>query len=152
MLFRSAVVLGAVAQARIKVGRSPFKRKYSLTPQYRSLSLTDDGSIIVGNKIYQRDIVIRVSGKVSKRKQLQAKKLYGTTDKLGTSEVANVCGGGPEMLFVGTGKRMKKELTADAEGYLRRRAIEYRVLPTKRAIEAYNKSTRRKAAVLQVAD
>jgi len=145
-----AVVLGAIALARMHVGRSPFKKKYTLAPRYRKLACSDDG-LVVGNRVYRRDICIRVSGKVAKRKRVQAKKLYGTTDKIGTSEVARVCRGGPEVLFVGTGKRGKKELTGEAEGYLRRRAIEYHTMPTTEAIEAYNKSRRRKAALLQVA-
>lgn len=144
-----AVVLGAVALARMSIGRSPFKKRFAAVPQYRPLTLTGDGEIAVGRTVYGQDIVIRVNGSVRKRKKRHIKQLYGTTHRIGTEEVARVCKGGPEVLFVGTGKSAKKELTGEAMHYLERRAIECHMMATAEAVDSYNDSQRRKAAILE---
>ena len=59
-----AVVLGAVALARKRVGRSPFKRRYRVGPTYPEIVRFSFGEIVVGEKAYDRDIYITVSGKV----------------------------------------------------------------------------------------
>lgn len=144
-----AVVLGAVAQARMLVGRSPFKKKYASTPEYAAVKVTSGGEIAVGGKVSHSDVIIRVSGKVRPRQQEHVKELYGTSHRIGTEEVAGVCLGGPEVLFIGTGKSARRELTAEAANYLRRRAMEVHVLPTARAVEMYNRCARRKSALLE---
>ena len=144
-----AVVLGAVAEARMLVGRSPFKKKYASTPEYATVKVTSRGEISVSGKVSPGDAIIRVSGKVRPREQEHVRELYGTSHRIGTEEVAGVCKGGPEVLFVGTGRSARRELTAEAASYLRRRAIEVHVLPTGRAVEMYNRCARRKAALLE---
>jgi glucokinase len=145
-----AVVLGAVALARMHIGRSPFKKRFAAAAEYQPVELTADGEIAVGRTAYGQDIVIRVNGNVRKRKKRHIKQLYGTTHCIGTEEVARVCKGGPEVLFVGTGKSAKKELTGEATHYLERRAIECHVMSTAEAVDSYNDSQRRKAAILEV--
>ena len=145
-----AVALGAVALAREHVGRSPFGQGCSETPAYPRIVSTQFGEITIGEKTYTGDVIIRVSGKVKKRKKGAVKKLYGTSHMIGPKELEKVCPGGPEILFIGTGQSGLAELTEDAVQYLRDRAIEYQALPTPQVIEAYNRCTRRKAALIHV--
>lgn len=145
-----AVVIGAAALARMAIGRSPFKKRYVRSPKYPQVQRGGEQEIAIGNKTYDHDIYIRVNGKVKRRKETHVKKLYGTAHRIGTEEVAKVCKGGPEILFIGTGRHNQKELTAEAENFLRRRAIEYQAMPTAEAIKAYNDCNRRKAALLHV--
>ena len=61
-----------------------------------------------------------------------------------------VCRGGPEILFIGAGKSGKVELTEDARRFLAQRSIQCEILPTVKAVESYNRSKLRKAALIHV--
>ena len=91
-----------------------------------------------------------MAGKVQKRDQKLAKRLYGTSHTVGSKEVAKLCRGGPEMLFVGAGKAGQVQLTDDAWRFLAQRSIQCEILPTVKAVDGYNKSKRRKAALFHV--
>ena len=62
-----AVGLGAIALARKLVGRSPFKKRFAVTPRYPEIVRTGGGEITVGRKTYNRDVYIHVNGKVKRR-------------------------------------------------------------------------------------
>jgi hypothetical protein len=85
---------------------------------------------------------------VKKRKKGLAKDLYGTSHKVGPKELARVCRGGPEVLFIGAGHSGRVELVDDAERFLAQRLIECRVLPTPEAARAYNDCHERRAALI----
>jgi hypothetical protein len=145
-----AVVLGAVALARKLVGRSPFKKRFAVTPDYPQLAWEGFGEVTVGRKSYNRDIYIFADGTVKKRDKSLAKELYGSAHTVGPKELETVCRGAPEVLFVGSGKEGRVELTEDSQRYLSQRSIQCEILPTPKAIEAYNKSPQRKAALMHV--
>ena len=145
-----AVVLGAVALARIQVGRSPFKKRFLIKPEYPRIDHAAFGEITVSRTTYTHDIFIAVNGKVKKRDKLLAKEIYGTSHTIGPKELEIVCRGGPEVLFIGTGRAGKAELTEDSRKYLAQRSIRCEVLPTPEIVEAYNCATQRKATLIHV--
>ena len=145
-----AVVLGAVALARIHVGRSPFKNRFAVTPGYPTIVRTRFGEVVVGETAYSRDVYITVDGNVKKRKKRLAREEYHTAHTLGPKELEKICRGGPEILFVGTGDSGAMRLSEEALRFLSQRSIECKALPTPEVAEAYNKSTKRKAAVIHV--
>lgn len=145
-----AVVLGAVAAARKLVGRSPFKKRFLVKPRYPEITRVGFGEITVGCKTYSRDILISVSGKVKKRDEDLAKQLDGSAHTVGSKELESVCKGGPEVLFIGAGKASKVQLTEDAQRFLTQRSIRCELLPTVKAVEGYNRSKLRKAALMHV--
>ena len=145
-----AVVLGAVAEARTLAGRSPLKKRFAVKQEYPEIKHASFGEVTVGKKTYGRDIQIRVNGKVKKRDRQLAKGLYGTAHTVGPQELEKVCKGGPEVLFVGAGQSGNVELTDDARQYLSQRSIRCEILKTPEAVEAYNKSQQRKAALIHV--
>jgi len=145
-----AVVLGAVAMARCIVGRNPFKKKLAVLPQYPKLQYKEFGQISAGGKRYQCDIHVLVDGKVKNRDKQLAKSLHGSSHIVGPKELEDLCRGGPEVLFVGAGAEGKLELTEEARKFLDRRSIELTVLPTAEAVEAFNRSPRRKTALIHV--
>jgi hypothetical protein len=104
----------------------------------------------VGRKSYSRDIYIFADATLKKRDKALAKELYGTAHTVGPKELERVCKGAPEVLFVGAGKEGRVELTEDAQRYLSQRSIRCEILPTPKAIEAYNKSTQRRATLIHV--
>ena len=65
-------------------------------------------------------------------------------------EWVKACKGGPEILFVGCGHSGQLKLNDEAKQFLAQRAIECEALNTPEAVEAYNASTRRKAALIHV--
>ncbi len=144
-----AVALGAVAAARKLVGRSPFKKRYFVKPRYPTVRRAGLDQVAVGRKSYRRDIYIPVSGKVHKRDKGLVKTLHGSAHTIGPKELKDVCRGGPEILFVGGGKSTNVELTEDARMFLAQRSIDCEILPTAKAIDSYNKSKRRKAALIR---
>jgi len=145
-----AVVLGAVALARTSVGRSPFKKRFAVSPSYPAIAGVRFGEVTVGEKTYSRDVYITADGQVKKRKKRLAREEYHTAHALGPKELENICQGGPEVLFVGTGESGGLKLNDEALRYLSQRSIECRALPTPQVAEAYNKSKQRKAAVIHV--
>jgi len=145
-----AVVLGAVAAARKLVGRSPFKKRFHVKPTYPEIRRVGYGEITVGRKTFTRDIYIYVNGKVKRRDKKLAKEHYGSAHTVGPKELEKVCRGGPEMLFIGAGKSNKVELTEEASRYLAQRSIRCEIQPTVKALESYNRSKLRKAALMHV--
>ncbi len=145
-----AVVLGAVALARTLAGRSPFKRRFTVAPRYPEIVRASVGEITVGRKTYRRDVYIPVNGKTKKRGKSLCREHDGQPPIIHPKELQKVCRGGPEILFVGAGKEGKVELSQEAQRYLSQRAIRCEVLPTAQAVEAYNGSKQRKAALMHV--
>ncbi|NUQ63843.1 MAG: ROK family protein [Pirellulales bacterium] len=145
-----AVVLGAVALARIQVGRNPFHKEHVVAAKYPQVAWQRFGEVTVQQKTYARDVYLLVDGSVKKRKKSLAKQSYGDSHMVGPEELEKVCKGGPEIVFVGTGESNHLSLNEDAQRFLRQRSIQCESLPTPKAVEAYNKSARRKAALLHV--
>ncbi len=145
-----AVVLGAVALARSLARRSPFKKRFAVAPRYPSVVRARFGEVTIGGKLYTRDVFITVDGEVKKRKKHPARQEHEASHTLHPKEVEKACRGGPEVLFVGTGESGSLKLSDGALRYLSQRSIDCKALPTPEMPEAYNKSNRRKAAVIHV--
>lgn len=145
-----AVVLGAAALAAAKAGLSPFDPKYSVCPKYPQIGDTSFGEIGVGKKTRTEDVLIRVDGKVKKRKKAAVKERHGTSHVVDAQELERVCRGGPEVVFIGSGHQGQMALNQEAELYLHQRRIRLEVVPTPSLAEAYNACTERKAALIHV--
>jgi len=145
-----AVVAGAVALARLQAGRDPFQKRFAVLPAYPKIDDTRFGEITIGGETFARDVILLVGGSVKKRKKGKAKKRYGTSHLVGPDELERVCRGGPEVVFIGTGQSGQVQLTDEAQRYLSQRSIECRAMPTPDVVIAYNKSGKRKAALIHV--
>jgi len=143
-----AVLVGAVALAQCRIGRSPFKKKYRTEPTYASVRLADGETVEVGGESYQRDIYIRPCGKVKRRDESLARRATGSPRTIGRDELRKVCRGGPEVLIIGAGPGTKVELTDEAKAFLRQRLIEHEIHPVDKAVARYNKEGRRRALLL----
>jgi glucokinase len=145
-----AVMLGAVALARQVVGRDPFSKRFAVTPRYAKILRWRFGNVTVGRTTYDHDIYIRVDGKVKDRKKCPRGKTGGVCHKVDLKELQKVCKGGPEVVFVGTGRSGRVVVARQGLAFLRSGAIELHALPTPQAIKAYNRCRRRKAILLHV--
>ncbi|MHB8901282.1 MAG: ROK family protein [Thermoguttaceae bacterium] len=145
-----AVVLGAAALAATRAGLSPFDAKNVILPAYPRMGETVFGEIALEEKYYTNDLYIRVDGKVKKRKKGPVKQRHGTSHVVDVVELARICRGGPEVLFVGTGHQGQLALNPEAELYLKQRRVRVEALRTPELADAYNASPLRKAALVHV--
>ncbi len=98
------------------------------------------GSITIEGEIYERDVVIRLSGKVKKRKKKLSKALYGTSHIISLDEAKHVYQKGAEQLIVGAGQYGMVELSDEAAEYFERKRCQVELLPMKKAIKAWNEA------------
>ena len=145
-----AVVLGAAALAATKAGLSPFEKKNAIRPKYPKIGEATFGEIAVGKKTHTGDIVIRVDGKVKKRKKDAVKERHGTSHVVDAKELRRVCRGGPEVVFVGSGHQGQMALNEEGQAFLSQRRIRLIATPTPELADAYNACSDRKAALIHV--
>ena len=111
---------------------------------------TSFGRITIDGWTYEHDVWILADGEVKKRKKKLAKRVYGTSHRIGPEELAKLCQDPPDVLIIGAGQSALAELTDEGAEFLRERGIEWQVLPTPQALAAYNRCPKRKAALIHV--
>src|SRR5215471_3234754 len=82
---------------------------------------TTFGTITIDGKTYDHDVIIRLSGKVLKRKKKLSKKYYGTSHILSKDEAKFVFEKGCEQLILGSGQMGNVHLSPEAEAYFTKR-------------------------------
>lgn len=148
-----AVLLGAVAAVRAKLGLSPTglaPESGDGEPVYPVVESTEFGCVTVAGEKFESDIHIRGNGKLKKRNKRKIKEEVGDAHVVGIKEVRKLCKGDPEVLVVGAGQGRSLKLTPEAEEFLKKRDIEVKVLTSPQAIKAFNAAKGRKALVLHV--
>lgn len=106
------------------------------------------GEVTVDGTTYDYDIVIRVDGKVKKRKKKLSKRVTGSAHDISREEIEYVCQGEPEVVLVGCGQGSGARVTAEAKEYLKGREIVFEAHATPRAIAVYNECEKRKAILI----
>jgi hypothetical protein len=99
---------------------------------------TKFGSITVAGEKLEWDILIRLNGKVKKRKKKLSKAVYGTSHVISLEEAQHVHQKGAERLIVGTGQYGMVELSKEAAAFFEEQGCAVELLPTKKAIGAWN--------------
>lgn len=108
------------------------------------------GSVTVKGRPFKYDILIRLDGKVEKRRKKLSKKYYGTSHKISLEEAKYIYEKGAEKLIMGTGQTGYVELSKRAEKYFRKKDCEIKLLPTPKAIKIWNKSKGKAIAMFHV--
>jgi len=103
-----------------------------------SIDGTEFGSITVSGELYEHDIIIRLSGKVKKRKKKLSKAKYGTSHKVSLEEAEHVFEVGAKRLILRSGQSGSVELSDEAAKYFQKNGCSVQVLPTPQAITAWN--------------
>jgi hypothetical protein len=98
------------------------------------------GSITVEGEVLDHDIVVRLDGKVKKRKKKLSSALYGTSHILSLAEAEQIYDKGAERLIIGTGQNALVKLSNEAAEYLARKKCTVELFPTPEAVEAWNRS------------
>ena len=111
---------------------------------------TSFGTITIDGKIYEHDVLIRLSGEVMKRKKKLSKKYYGTSHVLSKDEAKFVFEKGCEKLIIGSGQMGNVHLSPEAEAYFAKKGCEVLLQPTPEAILVFNKSHAKKIGLFHV--
>ncbi len=98
------------------------------------------GSVTVEGEVFQRDIIIRLDGKVKKRKKKLSKAVYGTSHMISLDEAKHVYQKGAKRLVVGAGQFGLVELSEEAAHYFDKRGCEVDLRPMKEAIQVWNEA------------
>jgi hypothetical protein len=101
---------------------------------------TSFGSITIAGETFERDVIIRLNGRVKKRKKKLSKAIYGTSHVISLDEARHVYEEGAELLIVGAGQHGLVKLSEEADGYFKRRGCRVKLLPTPEAIRAWNEA------------
>ena len=82
------------------------------------------GSITIGGKTYEHDVIIRLSGEVVKRRKELSKKYYGTSHVLSKDEAKFVFERGCDQLILGSGQMGNVRLSPEAEAYFAKKGMQ----------------------------
>jgi len=101
---------------------------------------TEFGGITVDDEVYDHDIVIRLSGRVKKRKKKLSKEKYGTSHTVSLAEAEHIYDDGAERLVIGTGQDGNVQLSEEATDYFKEKHCEVELLPTPEAVKTWNEA------------
>jgi hypothetical protein len=102
------------------------------------LDATGFGWIEIDGERYEHDVLIRLGGKIKRRKKKLSKQVYGTSHTISLEEAKHVFEDGARILVLGTGQHDCVRLSPEAEEYFARHRCEARLHPTPAALEAWN--------------
>jgi len=101
---------------------------------------TEFGSITIEGTEFDNDVLIRLSGKVKKRKKKLSKAVYGTSHTISVEEAEYIFEKGAERLIIGSGQSGMVTLSKDASEYFKEKKIRVELSPTPEAIIKWNKA------------
>ena len=96
------------------------------------------GSITVEGKRYEYDIIIRLSGKVRKRRKTLSKAVYGTSHTISLPEIKELFRKKAKRLIIGTGHEDQVRLSPEAAAFLEQKGCTADLWPTPEAIRQWN--------------
>jgi hypothetical protein len=105
------------------------------------INTTAFGSITIEGKVFEHDVLIRPDGQIEKRKKKLSKEVYGTSHIISLDEAKHVYTKGMPRLLIGTGQYDNVRLSEEAANYFKRKECQVELLPTPRAIQAWNESS-----------
>jgi hypothetical protein len=101
---------------------------------------TEFGSIRIAGTEYRHDVVIRLDGRVEKRKKKLSKQDTGTAHIVSFDEARHIYQEGALRLIVGTGQSGMVKLSEEAADYFKRKGCSVELLPTPAAIRVWNEA------------
>ena len=99
---------------------------------------THFGSVTIDGRVFNHDVIIRLDGKVAKRKKRLAKAVYGTSHTISLAEAKHLYQKGTKRLIIGAGQFGTVKLSDEATAHFQRNDCRVELLPTPEAIQAWN--------------
>src|SRR4030042_3675058 len=98
------------------------------------------GSITVAGEEYDHDILIRMNGKVEKRKKSLSKQVFGTSHTISLAEAETIFEKGVSRIIIGTGQTGMVQLSPEAATFFKQKGCAVELLPTPEAIQRWNEA------------
>jgi hypothetical protein len=111
---------------------------------------TEFGAITIDGKAYDHDVIIRLSGKVEKRRKRLSKDVYGTSHVVSEAEAKFVFEKGCDLLVVGAGQQGNVRLSPEASEFLDNKGCRVLVQPTPEAIHSFNRAREKTIGLMHV--
>jgi hypothetical protein len=101
---------------------------------------TQFGSITIDGEVFTHDVIIRLGGRVEKRKKKLSKAVYGTSHTISLAEAKHVHEKGAARLLLGAGQHGRVALSQEAAAYFERNRCQVELLPTPEVIQVWNQA------------
>jgi len=101
---------------------------------------TKFGSITIASEKFEYDVLIRLNGKVEKRKKKLSKEVYGTSHQISLAEAEYIYSEGAERIIIGTGQTGMVHLSDEALAFLKKKECRVKLAPTPEAIKLWNEA------------
>jgi hypothetical protein len=98
------------------------------------------GSITIAGQTFEHDVLIRLDGKVTKRRKRLSKAIHGSSHTLSLDEARQIYQKGAGRLIVGSGQSGLVTLSGGAADYFRLKGCRVDLLRTPKAIAAWNEA------------
>lgn len=102
---------------------------------------TKFGSITIAGEKYENDILIRLNGKVEKRRKKLSKQVYGTSHVVSLAEAQYVYQDGAARLIIGSGQTGMLKLSDEAADFFAGKKCDVELYPTPEAIRFWNEAS-----------
>ncbi|MCK4473011.1 MAG: hypothetical protein KAW49_14620 [Anaerolineae bacterium] len=104
------------------------------------IEATSFGSITIGGREIENDVILGLDGSVKKRRKKLSKRIYGTSHTISLDEVKYVYEKGAELFIIGTGQYDLVCLSEEAQAYLQKHNCQTKLAATPDAIHIWNKA------------
>jgi hypothetical protein len=111
---------------------------------------TQFGSVTIDGKIYEHDVLIRLSGQIKKRKKKLSKAVYGTSHTISLAEAKHLYQKGAARLLIGAGQYGTVALSEEAATYFERNRCQVELVPTPEVLPVWNQADGAVIAMLHV--
>jgi len=111
---------------------------------------TEFGRITIDGETYHHDVLIRLSGKIEKRKKKLSNKIFGTSHIMSRKEAKFIYEKGSELLVLGTGQKDSVRLSPEAAAFFARKGCEVLAAATPHAVEKFNRAKGRRIGLFHV--
>jgi hypothetical protein len=101
---------------------------------------TQFGSVTIDGEVFPHDVLIRLGGRVEKRKKKLSKAVYGTSHVISLAEAEHLYQDGAERLLIGAGQEGRVGLSEEAAAYFTRNRCRVEVLATPAVIPVWNQA------------
>jgi len=105
-----------------------------------TLKGTGFGWIDVADQRISHDILIRLDGKVTKRKKRLSKEIYGTSHTISLAEAVYIYQDGAQGLLIGAGQFGRVRLSPEAATFFQDKGCRVTILTTPKAVKAWDEA------------
>ena len=104
------------------------------------LTAPTSGSATIDGDTITHDVIIRLGGRVEKRKKKLSKAVYGTSHIISLAEAEHLYQDEVERLLIGAGQEGRVALSEEAAAYFARNRCQVELLPTPEVIPVWNQA------------